>query len=461
MTLLDTLRTQLAALHEKRATHVTTKSDVVAAVEARNESALTADETTSVTEARTAIAALDKEIEPLAARIAELEEDAARDALAAESRANLKVGAPARTGNEPHTYQRGGKASYFRDLALANMRDSTEAKDRLRRNDREFETDVATRSAEQRALTTVDGVAGEFVPPLWMVDQFVDLARARRVIADSIAHEPLPAGTDSINLPVLATGTAVAVQGTQNVAVQNTDLSTSSVTAAVQTVAGQQVVALQLLEQSPINMDAVILRDLARDYATKLDVLVINGSVTNAKGLLQVVGINAVTYTDATPTAGELYPKVADAIQRIHTLRFEAPDKIFMHPRRWAWLLSQLDTAGRPLVVPSAQAPFNALGFQSDVSSQGYVGTFQGLPVFVDPSIPVTLGGGTEDIVLVVNSADSILFEGSPRAEAFRETKADQLSVLLRFYNYYALHAARYPKSISTVGGTGLIAPTF
>ena len=456
MTLLDQLRAQLAKLHEERATHVATKDGVVAAVEARSATDLTAEETTQVTEARAAITKIDADITPLEARIAELEDEAARDAAAAESRAKLGTGpAPARTGNEPANYREGGSNSYFRDLAAANMRQSPDAMDRLRRNDREFEV-------ETRALTTTDGSAGEFVPPLWMVDKFVDLARARRVIADKVAQEALPTGTDSINLPVLATGTAVAVQSSQNTAVQNTDATTSSVTAAVQTVAGQQVIPLQLLEQSPINMDAVLLRDLARDYATKLDVAVINGSVTNAKGLLNVTGINAVTYTDATPTVGELYPKVADGIQQIHTGRFEAPDVIFMHPRRWAWCMSALDANGRPLVVPSAQAPFNSLGLADSVNSQGYVGTMQGVPVFVDPSIPINLGAGTnEDRIIVLNSADVILFEGSPRAEAFRETKADQLSVLLRFYNYYALHAARYPKAISVVAGTGLITPTF
>ena len=45
--------------------------------------------------------------------------------------------------------------------------------------------------------------------------------------------------------------------------------------------------------------------------------------------------------------------------------------------------------------------------------------------------------------------------------KAFRETKADQLSVLIRFYNYVALHSARYPKAISVIAGTGLVTPTF
>lgn len=138
------------------------------------------------------------------------------------------------------------------------------------------------------------------------------------------------------------------------------------------------------------------------------------------------------------------------------------PDKIFMHPRRWAWLTVSVDTAGRPLVVPVAQMPQNAIASMGDVISEGFVGTMQGLPVYVDPNIPTNLGAGTnEDRIIIARSSDVILFEGTPRAEAFRETYADQLSVLLRFYNYAALHSERYPKSLSVVSGTGLIAPTF
>src|ERR1044072_8405142 len=161
-------------------------------------------------------------------------------------------------------------------------------------------------------------------------------------------------------------GTPTAEQTTQNTAVQNTDATTTSVTAAVATIAGQQIVAQQLLEQSPINMDPILLADLAADYATKLDVFVINNNAANKRGLLNASGVNAITYTDASPTVGELYSKVGDGIQQIHTQRFLPPDKIFMHPRRWAWFTVSLDTNGRPLVVPVANMPQNVLAAMGD-----------------------------------------------------------------------------------------------
>lgn len=457
--MLEFLRGQLAELLEKRAA-LESNLDEVLKVPTAEKRGLNADESAAFDAAEAALRAHDDQIGAAQAQIVKLEGAEERKAAADKLAADLGQGAaerrsPGRVTSEPAIYRKGGDHSYFLDLANAQVRGSRDAIERLVRNDREV--------FEKRAISTTDGAGGEFVPPLWQVEQFIKLARAGRVVADQVTHMDLPSGTDSISLPRLATGTAVAEQSTQNTAVQATDITTNSVTANVATIAGQQVVSLQLMEQSPIqSLDQILLADLAADYATKLDVFVINNNATNKVGLLNVSGINAVTYTDASPTVGELYPKVADGVQQVHTGRFLPPQKIFMHPRRWAWFESALDTAGRPLVVPMSNMPQNALATEGGEVSEGLVGTLQGLPVFVDPSIPTNLGAGTnEDRIIIARSDDVILMEGSYRSETFREPLAAQLSVLLRFYNYAALHASRYPKSISVIAGTGLVAPTF
>jgi HK97 family phage major capsid protein len=365
----------------------------------------------------------------------------------------------ARVTNEPTVYRQGAQNSYFRDLTRVMLNlpgaDRNGALERMERNSREVAVGM-----QERALTTVDGAGGDFVPPLWMVDQFIELARAGRVTADRVNRQNLPGGTDSINVPRLATGTAVAEQATQNTAVQNTDATTNSIAGAVTTIAGQQVVAVQLIEQSPINMDELLLADLAADYAVKADLFVITNNAAGKLGILSVSGTNAITFTSGAPTVALLYPKVADAVQQILTGRFLPPDTIVMHPRRWAWFLAATDTAGRPLVTP--YDGFNQVASFDGVTPQGFVGTLQGVPVFVDPNVPINLGAGTnEDRIIVGRFSDAILWEGTERAEAFRETKADQLSVLLRFYNYLAFIGGRYPKSFSIIAGTGLVTPTF
>ncbi|MGW0070468.1 phage major capsid protein [Streptosporangium sandarakinum] len=436
------LKTQMGALLE------TVKRD--------QREALSDAETARFEEIRTAVEDIDY-------KIRHAQEDERREARAAElavqygqtgeRRETARLGV---VSNEP-TYRRGDHqgASWVRDMVAVSLRADPDAAERLRRNSRE----VAT---ETRALSATDGAGGDFVPPAWMISDYVRLARPGRVIANRLRQVALPPGTDTISLPRLATGTAVAEQTTQNSAVQNTDATTNSVTASVATLAGQQVVSVQLIEQSPINMDEELLRDLLADLAVKTDVFVISNNAAGKRGLLNVSGATTVTYTDASPTVGELYPKIADAVQQISTQRYLPPDVIFMHPRRWAWIMAAVDGQSRPLAVPAANAPSNVIASVGDLAAEGFVGSMLGLPVFVDPNLPTGLGTGTnEDRIIVANSQDVILYESAPRAEAFREPLAAQLSILLRAYSYVALQSERYPKSLAIIGGSGLAQPVF
>jgi HK97 family phage major capsid protein len=410
-------------------------------------------------EQRAAFDAGETEIRELDERISELDAQVRADDAAAEMAKRYAPNAGDGVKSEPEIYRSGlGGQSYFRDMWNSRQNGDAAAMDRLIRNNK-------GRAAEQRSsvgITTVNGAGGEFVPPLWLEKEFVRLARPGRITANLVPTSALPAGTDSINVPKVSTGTTVGVQATQNTAVSQTDLTTTSISSSVTTIAGAQVISLQLLEQSPLNVDDVILADLAAAYAQQYNTLILSGSGTGGSptGMLTLSGTNAITYTQASPTVALLYSQIANAIQTVHTNRFLPPDTIIMHPRRWAYLLAASDTTGRPLVVPSANSPMNGLANQGEVAAQGYVGTIQGLPVYVDSLIPTTVGG-TQDQIIVARMADLMAWEGNVKAEAFPQTYANQLSVLVRLYNYMSFQPARYPKSISVISGTGLVAPTF
>jgi HK97 family phage major capsid protein len=396
------------------------------------------------------------EVRALDERIAELDAQVRADDAAAEM-AKRYAPSGVKVTSEPEIYRSGlGGQSYFRDMWNARQNGDREAMDRLQRNQR------GRAATEERALTTVNGAGGEFVPPLWLEKEFVRLARPGRITGNLVPTQALPAGTDSINVPKVNSGTAVAVQGTQNTAVQQTDLTTTSISSSVTTIAGGQTVSLQLIEQSPLNVDDIILGDLASAYAQQYNTLILSGSGSggNPTGIFTLSGTNAVTTSAATITG--VYGAIANAIQQVHTNRYLPPDTIIMHPRRWAALLAAVDTTGRPLVVPNANQPMNALGTDAGVVSQGYVGTIQGLPVYVDALIPTNVGAGTnQDRIIVGRLADLIAWEGNVKAEAFPQTYANQLSVFVRLYNYMSFQPARYPKSISVIDGTALVPPTF
>ena len=347
--------------------------------------------------------------------------------------------------------------SYFRDLYLSKVSGDSAATERLAQHS----LHVAT---EARDNNTTDTTGGEFVPPLWLIDEYVAKSRAGRVTADLCNKFALPAGTDSINVPAITTGTSVAAQATQNTAVSETDLVTASVTAPVRTYGGISDCSVQLVEQSPVAFDQVIFQDLASAHSQAIDSAVINGTGASGthEGILNADTINSVTYTAATPTVAGLFPKLADAVQQVSSNVFAPANAIVMHPRRWGFLVAGLDSSNRPLVVPNSSGPTNAVATFGDVAAEAFAGTLLGLPVFLDANIPTNLGSGTnEDRIIVGKFDEAFLYEGAPKAEVFRETLSAELTVRFRLYNFSAFTAERRPTAFSQVGGTGLATPSF
>jgi HK97 family phage major capsid protein len=360
-----------------------------------------------------------------------------------------------------------GSVSYFGDLYRSRTGDS-EARERLARHTKQRQD--AFRSGAQgelRAISATTGAGGEFIPPLWLEDDYIAALRPARATADILTNLPLPEGTDLMNIPKIATGATTALQATQNTGISQTDITTSSIPATVFTIAGGQTFSNQLFEQSPVagQMDKVILSDLMADYARQVGSLVINGTGTGQPfGLLNVAGITSVTYTDATPAfmgPGKLYAKIGQGVQAVQTARYLSATAIVMHPRRWAWAAVQVDSSNRAVILPDDNGPLNASGIQVNGNAQGIVGKMFGLPVVVDPNIPINLGAGTnQDPIIILKADDTWLYESSIRAEVFPQTYANTMSMFARVYNYMAM-ATRLGQSIAVINGTGLATPTF
>lgn len=480
-------RALLLAAIEKAMTETRTEGDADTAV-----LVLTEEAQKRYDEAKTEVEAIDE-------RVAELVELRDRQTLADDAAKKVTRGGHVQVVREPMTYDRSGRRSYFSDVFLAGRGDP-DSQTRLRRHaseqatelerrksaweayrdeiaEEQFEflklsSDAGVRDAEKRLrmqletrdLSRTDGAGGEFVPPLWLIDEFVPLARASRVFADSWNVRPLPPGTDSINVPKVLTGTTTEPQTADNAAVSETDATTSSISAPVRTIAGQQDVAIQLLEQSPVSFDEIVFGDLIAAYNAKLDLQLLNGSgaAGQLQGVLGLAGINAITYTDATPTVSELYPKIADAQNQAAVGRILPATRVFMHTRRWFWHVAAVDSQGRPFVVPMTSNPMNAAGVFEQGQAEGQVGVLQGLTTLADPNVPINLGAGTnEDRIIVCRPPDFWLWESVLRTRTMPEVGSGTLTVRLQLYNYCAATAGRYPAGISVISGTGLITPTF
>ncbi|HET6915893.1 MAG TPA: phage major capsid protein [Acidimicrobiales bacterium] len=434
MDLIKTLRDRRAALKEEL-------KALLDAAEQRDNKAFSEDEKATYDAKLAEARGLDERIDELI----ELEaaERRADESRAATGLVETRVAVTA----EPNPVYRPDRAdtSFFRDLFNGQVKGDQEARGRL----------VASQETRAGDLTTAAGAGGEFAPPLWLVEEFVALARPGRVTADVVQNENLPSGVSSINLPKVSTGTSTALQSTQNTALSDTALTTGSVSSGISTIGGKQIVSMQLLQQSGIPFDRVVLSDLARSYAVTLDTQVVN-AISGLSGAIAV----ATTATGVTASGG-LYLGVANAIQQIETNRFLPPTAIVMHPRRWAALVTATDTNGRPLVVLEGAA-FNQAAQAGANAAQGRVGSMLGVPVYTDPSVPTNKGAGTnQDQVYVMVADDLWLYESQVQAASFDATYADQASILFRVLGYFAFIPNRYPKSVAVLDGAGLVPPTF
>lgn len=420
-------------------------------------------------EKRTLTSEIDSGKEKVANLKREQEDDKRLERQANESKPGAERLAPVVVGREERTYHPGNAwgQGFFRDMYNADQGDLS-ADDRIKRHMREakVEGQISTRAG------TTGGFQG-LVPPQYLIDQAALIARAGRPAANIVRHLPLPEEGMSLIVPRNTTGVTEAIQATENSSVSNTDQVWTNLTVPVVTIAGQQDLSRQTLERAQ-GIDQLVYDDLAAAYAVALDTQVLSGTGSSgqALGILQTAGIGQSTAFVAAVTPATFYSKLAGQLNAVETTRFMAPDVIIMHPRRWNWLISQLDSSSRPLIVPNPNGPFNALGVSDipvDTPATRPVGSIMGLPVITDASIPTAVGTGPEDQVIVARWEDLLLWEngdGAPFQLRFEQTLGNQLTVKLVAYNYAAFTAGRYPTAVGVVGGNsastfGLVAPSF
>ena len=407
---------------------------------------LTMEEDAEVASALDEVKELDEQIR----RHKELEE---RAAAATESRkaSGIEV-AVAEVKSEPRTYAPKSEHSFVRDAFAAQFMNDFGASQRLARH-------MTEERVERRDVTSAN-FAGLIVPQ-FLTELAAPFARAGRPFLDAARKHALPAEGLVISISKVTTGSATAVQ-TEGAAVQETNIDDTKLDVSIVTVAGQQNVSRQAIERGT-NIDSLVMADLVSAYHTNLDSLFVTTSATSLTNTITQV----VTYTDASPTVAELYPKIVDCVQRIQTNFFAGPNFILMHPRRLAFILAAVDGQNRPLAVPvpnfNGQPAFASGNGAPVYGNSGY--TMLGLPIITDANVITNNGVGTdEDVIIVGNTQEAHLFEqgnGEPMMLRFEQPKAAELDVTMIVYGYSAFTANRYPNAFALVGGTGLVTPTF
>lgn len=458
--LIAQLRGQMATLLAQRNTHSGTLAEL--------RSAETTDQA-RVDEVLAQRAALDAELDTLQARVADLEAEQARDDAMDRLSTQITPAAPGvdsraatvRVGAEPRTYRSDNDPKgklFLADVAGSFLSPHPEASARLARHQAE---ERAERGDQLEARAAGTSAFQGLVVPQYLVDQFAPFARAGRPFADACRHHDLPETGMTATIGALTTGTSVDEQGVENSAVSETDADDTVITVNLLTNAGQQTLSRQAVERG-VGVDDTTAEDLFAAYATTLDGKLLNRAVT---GLSAVA--TAISYTDVTPTGGELYPKLLQAPAQVEAALLNqqtAMDTIaVMHSRRWYWLQSQLSSTWPTFGQPGVGAQQVGINFGEKYGS-GFRGVLpSGVPVIVDNNIATNKGAGNnEDEIFFGSTSEFHLWE-DPSAPMFiraEQAKAASLGILLVVYGYYAFLATRRAHA-QKVGGTGLVTPAW
>ncbi|WP_326677692.1 phage major capsid protein [Streptomyces sp. NBC_01237] len=366
----------------------------------------------------------------------------------------------ARVGQEERTYRKdqdpNGKG-FLMDVSRQYLYQDVEASSRLSRHMQEERVE----RAEYLQRATGTGAFSGLTVPQYLTDLYAPKTANLRPFADICNPHQLPADGMSVNISRITTGSSADNQASENANVSETDMDDTLLTVPIKTAAGQQTVSRQAIDRGT-GIEDVTLQDLFNRVNTVLDNTLINEATTGLSAIAQ-----ATSYTDATPTGAELYPKILGAAAGVEAalLAMGRPSHAVMSSRRWYWLSSQMSSVW-PMINWS-NLPVQAAGTANAQSSyaSGPRGVLPcGLEVVVDNNIATNLGAGTnEDEMFVVPQDECHLWEDgeAPLFIRAEQAKAASLGVLLVAYKYYAYTFGRYANGMQKIGGTGLAAPTF
>lgn len=353
--------------------------------------------------------------------------------------------------------------SWLADARTVRDRDAsdnevTEARGRLMQHYAATNDEGGVRQVRTLSTTT-DAEGGYLVAPAHLQSDFVRYLVAGATTMGLVSNRPLPPKTTLIKIPKMDGATLIA-QHTQNAALTEQSATFTTVNATAYRYGGAQTIPNMLLDRSLPGVDQIVLADLARQLALKVNTDIVNG--TTPEGILNADSIGTATATAGTAVWGDLYPAIVNAVMDCATSHYAGTGdlSIVMHPRRWGWILAQMDSEDRSYV--GAVNAFNAGGSFSNVNgpeadSGGAraVGAILGVPVYLDSTIPTT-ADTDQDRIIVGAFKEAHLFTAPPKFGISTEAEFLKDQTIVRVTQDIAFTAERYPGAFSVVSGTAL-----
>ncbi len=381
--------------------------------------------------------------------------------------------------HEPRVYTENGQHSYFRDLSIYQLGFVSEvekkaATERLTRHaaevryeadhgdehSREYHTRLlrsARGRVEERAPlnTTTDGA---FVTPIYMIDKWIVYRSPDRSFTNQTTILPLPPYGMQFNIPSFTSAASGAEQvltgGAASINYENSGVNASTpsgsdVTVAIGTFAGVVPISQQLFDRAGFEgtggtFDSIIIQQSQSQMFASIDAYLIAQALASATAVNQSTAATITQfYLDLATARNQLADAAGVKLPGTH---------VFSTSDFSGWLFSQVDTEGRPLLVPDAAAIVSRDG---DDKYAGWLGAFLpgNLKYFSNDNLP-TAAPGPNTTILVGSPADMLVWAGDIVPFTAQQTYAADLSVLCGLRQYVSA-TVRHAAAFSYITGTG------
>ncbi|MEI6505049.1 MAG: phage major capsid protein [Planctomycetota bacterium] len=271
------------------------------------------------------------------------------------------------------------------------------------------------------AQTSTSNISG--LVPVPYMREIIGIVDNSRPFIDSMDKAALPGSGMTFRIPKWTTQPTVA-QTASAVQPSSTGGVIDDLTVTVVKFAGANRISIETIDRTdPAYFDELV-RVLASKYAQAIDTY----AIAQAK-------VGAVATSLVSPTITGTVSILARAISDSYGVMRMTPNRIMVAPDKWASIISEKDSTGRPLYY--ATNPSNAAGVVNGVS-----GDVMGLGLVVDPN-------ATAADCLVYPSNALTFYEQSGAPARISVTQVSSLEVDVAVYGYVAV-AAKYPTAVRT-----------
>jgi len=243
-----------------------------------------------------------------------------------------------------------------------------------------------------KALREATGSAGGFLVPEEFAARVLELIQAKAVTLPDLETVKMNHQTMYIQKTTQGS-TAYWVSETGSISESN--MAFGRITLTAKKVAALMKASSEVLEDANVSVANLIVEQMARDLALKIDDEILNGTGGTFNGLRYTgsftnavdAGDSGVFGTGATSAANISLTVVSKAITEVLKDNHSQPDVSYWNPRTIGSLTLLTDSTGRPIL--------NQETWGSPLLREGVIGTIYGTKVKSTTTLPINISYGT------------------------------------------------------------------